>query len=370
VEIRKVSRRDAELGAEGAVMLLLRLVPAIEHVDWSSGALGTAAGHAVDELIAIVAAAPVESETRSGWLEKLFEALTQDAYGFLEPVGDEWGRLCASPALAASWAERLVPKLERAWRRPAPGRLFLPATAALSSLLVAGRHEQLLQVLERAPRVDWSYRRYGVQALVALGRRGAALRYAEASRGERQPDSRIDRACESLLLASGLYQEAFRRYGLTAHLKPSRLATFRAVARTYPMLDPEEILRRLIAATPGEEGKWFVTAKELGLLDLALKLVRHSPTDPRSLVRAARDYRDREPEFAHGAAMACLRWAVEGYGSELTSYDALQAWALALETAEHLGRLDQTRASVRRLVAGTSPSAVWMRRVLAERLEA
>ena len=37
-EIKKATRRDPALGAEGAVLLLERVSPALEHVDSSSGA--------------------------------------------------------------------------------------------------------------------------------------------------------------------------------------------------------------------------------------------------------------------------------------------------------------------------------------------
>ena len=46
----------------------------------------------------------------------------------------------------------------------------------------------------------WHYRRYGVEALLALGRKAEAVRYAEASRGLNQPDSVIDQACEEILI--------------------------------------------------------------------------------------------------------------------------------------------------------------------------
>ena len=42
-------------------------------------------------------------------------------------------------------------------------------------------------------------------------------------------------------------------------------------------------------ATPGEEGKWFAAAKDAGLYDEAIALARRTPTDPRTLARAARD---------------------------------------------------------------------------------
>ncbi len=68
VEIKKVARKAPALAAEGAVTLLERLSPALEQVDSSSGASGTAVNHAISELVPILADAPVDSETRGpGW---------------------------------------------------------------------------------------------------------------------------------------------------------------------------------------------------------------------------------------------------------------------------------------------------------------
>ncbi len=53
-----------------------------------------------------------------------------------------------------------------------------------------------------------------------------------------------------------------------------------------------------IQSMPGEEGKWFATAKEAGLLDLAIELANRSPSEPRTLTRAARDFMDKNPAFA------------------------------------------------------------------------
>ncbi len=46
-EIKKTARKDPLLGAEGAVLFLEKVSPAIEQVDSSSGAIGTAASNAV-----------------------------------------------------------------------------------------------------------------------------------------------------------------------------------------------------------------------------------------------------------------------------------------------------------------------------------
>jgi len=44
-EIKKVARKDPMLAAEGAVSFIERLSPALELVDSSSGAIGTAVNH-------------------------------------------------------------------------------------------------------------------------------------------------------------------------------------------------------------------------------------------------------------------------------------------------------------------------------------
>lgn len=63
-ETKKVARRDPVLAAEGAVLFLERVSPAIEHVDGSSGAIGTAVNCAIEELVPILAEAPADAKTR------------------------------------------------------------------------------------------------------------------------------------------------------------------------------------------------------------------------------------------------------------------------------------------------------------------
>ena len=55
-EITLVARIDPMLGAEGAVALLERISPALENVDSSSGAIGTAVNHTIAELVPVIVA--------------------------------------------------------------------------------------------------------------------------------------------------------------------------------------------------------------------------------------------------------------------------------------------------------------------------
>jgi tetratricopeptide (TPR) repeat protein len=298
-EIKKVARRDPVLAAEGAVMFLERVSPALEGVDSSSGAIGTAVNHAIEELVAIIAKAPADAKTREGWLERLWEAHANDAIPYIERLGDFWGELCTSPEIASAWADRLVRIVEMAWSPdPELRGFFHGTTACLSALLRAGRYEEILALLGKAPFVFWPYRQWGVRAFAARGRTDEAIRYAEASRGLNDSPVDIARACEEILLASGRVEEAYRRYALEATRGASYLATYQALARKYPQKGPEELLGDLVANTPGDEGKWFAAAKEVGLFDEAIRLANRAPCDPKTLTRAARDFADRRPEFA------------------------------------------------------------------------
>ena len=95
----------------------------------------------------------------------------------------------------------------------------------------------------------------------------------------------------------------------------TNLATFRAIAKKCPHKSAQDVLLHLVASQPGAEGKWFAAAKDAGLFDLAIELVTRSPADPRTLVRAARDFAAIRPDFAIASGMAALRWISLGRGA-------------------------------------------------------
>lgn len=367
-EIKKVAKKEPVLGAEGAVRLMEKIWPALEHVDSSSGALGSAVNKTLDDLIPLIIKAPADAKTRNKWLERLWQAMEDDDVDYLGPVGDRWGELCGSEETANQWAEELMPTLRSCWTDPNPGNYFHGTTACLSCLLVSERYQDLLDLLALDRKPFWHYRRYGVEALLAMGRKSEALKYAEASRGLNQPDSTIDQACQEILISSGLHDEAYRRYGLRAVQGNSYLARFRAVAKRYPMMAPADILADLIKTTPGDEGKWFATAKDLKLYDLALQLVDQSPCEPKTLIRAARDFLETEPEFAFGAAMAALRWLNEGWGYEVTGIDVIDAYEIALAAAER-AHIDNVLDLIRVLLDQTKGTGnTFIRQSLVRRL--
>lgn len=340
-EIKQVARKEPLLAAEGAVTLLEKLSPALAQVDSSSGALGSAVNKAIDTLVPLIVKADVEPKLRQRWLNRLWQALQDDEIPYLELLGDYWGELCVTPELASHWANEFMPVVESIWSLAAPGHGYFKGTSAcLASLYAAGRFDELLALIDRAPFKWWHNRRWGVKALAAMGKKAEAIRYAEDSRGLNDPGWQIAEACEAVLLSSGLAEEAYRRYAIAANQGTTNLATFRAITKKYPHVPPEQVLQDLIAGTPGAEGKWFAAAKEAGMFELAAELAHTSPTDPRTLTRAARDFATEQPQFALNAALSALRWIARGHGYEITGADILDA-AHALQQACTQAGLDE-----------------------------
>lgn len=202
-----------------------------------------------------------------------------------------------------------------------------------------------------------------------MGKKAEAIRYAEDSRGRNDPDWLIAQACEAILLSSGMHEEAYRRYALEANQGATNLTTFRAIAKKYPDIAPQDILRDLNTSTPGEEGKWFAAAKSAGLFDVAIELVTRSPTDPRTLVRAARDYRDKQPDFAVGSGLAALRWISLGHGYKITGGDILNAYAAVMNAAPGVGISTQlVKEQIREMLSGSQPGSQFVRKILEQHL--
>lgn len=153
--------------------------------------------------------------------------------------------MCATKETASAWADRLIDAVKMAWS-PDPGRrgFFKGTTSCLSALVAAERYDDVLTLLELAPYKMWHYRQYGVKALSAQRNKAEAIRYAEEGRGLNDSPIAIARACEKVLLSSGLVDEAYRRYGLVANQGGTYLATFRAVSKKVPAQGGERDPRR------------------------------------------------------------------------------------------------------------------------------
>lgn len=341
----------------------------MEQVDSSSGSLGTAVNNAIEGLVPIISNAPVNNKTRSLWLERLWQAIEDDDMPYLEPLIDHWGGLCATPETASFWADKFIDTVRIIWADNAPGHDYFKGTSAcLSALFTAGRYSEIIELLNLAPYKFWSYRQWGVKALIAMGKKADALRFAEESHGLNENPIAIAEACEEILITSGMAEEAYCRYAIQANQKTTYISTFRAIAKKYPGKKAEEVLDDLVISTPGSEGKWFAAAKSVGLYDKAIELVNRSPCDPKTLIRAARDMADTNPQFTIDTGLAALHWIIAGYGYEITGGDVLDAFRYAIQGAGNLGTAGTVIERIRAMVAGAGGNRRLVRDVLGSRL--
>ncbi|MEN8151903.1 MAG: hypothetical protein ABFS86_18960 [Planctomycetota bacterium] len=364
-EIRSAARKDPVLGAEGAVLLLEKISPAIEQVDGSSGSIGTAVDRAIESLVPIIAGAPAAEDTRDEWLDRLWMAFLADNMPYLGWLGEFWGELCVTPERATHWADNLLPGLRANWARSGI-RYYQGTDACLSSLVAAGRFEEVLDVLELDPHQGYTY--YGVQALAGLDRVDDALEYAQRKRGPFGASTSrrsVVELCETILLEAGRNEEAYELLALAASFRSTRLATYRAILAKYPDRDPAEVLTDLVARTPGKEGSWFATARRHGHLELALDLARRSACDPRTLSRAARDHLLSEPEFAMECGVLSLHWVAEGEGYKIELGEVQVVRDIVLQAAEALGRSEGVLARFREIAQRDVSERKLMRAALA-----
>jgi len=152
-EIKKAARKDPILSAEGAVLLLENLSPAIEQVDSSSGAIGTAINNAIETLVPIIAGAPADDVLRDKWMERLWRAVEKDEMPYIELLPDYWGEFCVTVERASHWADEFIDMVRLVWSpNPELRGYFKGTTACLSALLKAGRNDEILSLLELAPK--------------------------------------------------------------------------------------------------------------------------------------------------------------------------------------------------------------------------
>ena len=352
-EIKKVARQDKLLAAEGAVLFLERVSGALEQVDSSSGSIGNAVNRAVAELSAVIGAAPASEVQRQEWLERLWAAQQADDIPYIETLGEFWGQLCASPAMASRWADEFIGTLRTSWH--VGGGYFAGTRNCLSALLKAERWDELLALLDRAP----SYLQLDgmrVEILLAQGKTEQAL--------ESVMDGPGVQAAEAALLAQGDSAQAYARFALAANRKGTNLATFRAIVKKYPHVKPAQILADLVASTPGTEGKWFAAAKDFGFYAEAVQLAAATPCDPKTLTRAARDFLDKRPQFALDSGLLAIHWLLEGYGYDITAGDISQARAATMAAAARVGQESSIREKIQTMACKDSSVGQFVSRCL------
>ncbi len=348
------------------VLWISGLPRALALVEDPEGTLARQLARALGELTSWLGESGAAAQTRAAWADRLWPALGADERGLLDAVADAWG-LLVGPELAPAWAERLYPELRSAWSE---GRDVQASRACLSVLLAAGRHHDILDLLRLRAIGIWPERRYGVFALAALGRVDEAIVYARESNLLGHPyEAAIASVCEEVLLAAGRREQAYVDYAHLANGRQNYLTTFRSLAAKYPEREPSTILSDLIAASPGQEGRWFATARSLRFYNLAAEIAQRAPCDPRTLNRAAEERLSHDPSFAYDVAVASLGWIAGGHGHLIDGADVFDAYDIALEAARRLDRVGLLREQISLICEGMGASAEWIRHLLAPQLD-
>ena len=365
-EIHAVARHDPLHAVDGAVRFLVKLSPALEQVDSSSGALGSAARAAVDALVPVIAQAPADGAMREKWLEQLFEAIQNDDPPYLELLDERWGDLCATPEVASRWADRLMGLVRHvhADRRGGQFAFTRAESACYSALFAAGRHDELIALIGSDPRPMWHDLLWVGRCKVARDEIDGAIEFMTKAVNPWTPMAGLARFAEGVLLQAGRRTEAYEKYALEANRATTYLATYRLVSKKYPEIGADRLLTDLIATTPGEEGKWFATAKTLKRFDLAMQLAWRSSCDPKTLIRAARDNVGKNTLFSAEVALAALHWICQGRGYELTSLDVQMAYRLASEAGNAVGQSERVALRINTMLKPTTREVRWVREML------
>ncbi len=345
-EIKKVAKTSPETGAEGAVIFLERISAALEHVDSSSGAIGSAVNKAIEELVSVIANANVDRDVRAAWLERLWDAVQDDDIPYIETLAEHWGELCKNKDLATEWADGFEPIVQGCWGEDGDrsSGYFKGIPACLSCLYQAELFDRLFKLLEREPYKWLSHRRWGGLALAKQGKTWESIDYIRECTDRFGGQSKL---CEQILLEAGERDEAYNLYAMAANLCNTNIATFRAIKKKYPEQDPSKILKDLVENSPGDEGKWFAAAKDAGLFEFAIQLIEQSPCDPMTLNRACRDYRESNSHFALSAGLASLKWLAAGYGYEISNYDVIDVYRNTIAAATKLDSQNEIQAKLR-----------------------
>ena len=129
---------------------------------------------------------------------------------------------------------------------------------------------------------------------------------------------------EDLLIGVGRWEEAFQRFGPRMRSN-TYLASFRKTSKKYPQLEPEKVLQACLSVSGGQDGKWFATARHLGLNELALELAQRGPCDPKTILNGARELEEKEPNIDFQMALAAVQGYLLEWAYEWSVYDILVA---------------------------------------------
>jgi len=365
-EIKTVRRKDPVAAAEGAVALAERIWPAFTHIDTSSGSLGAAVYRTLEQLLPILIDAPADEATRGKWLERLRDAIADDGVDYLSPIADRFGEIAAFPILLERHVDRDLDLIRMVWSDPTSVGHVTTATLTLSCLLEAGRYEDIFGLLLLQKTRMWHYEKYGAYALLRQGLDDKALMVGTVllrSNKQTWGAQDIRRFCEDILTRQGKSEEAYQQFGLPSAAGNTWLAMWRDLVKRYPNRDPRLVLEDLIALHGGK-GKWFATAKTAGFLDIALECAADMEAAPATLLRAARDFSQKEPAFAAQVAVYAVSQLLADRGYDAIPLDIDEAVGYLMAAADKIGQRSWAIAQLSHLVRGNHRDDLMAKRLV------
>ncbi|KMQ49889.1 ST7 protein [Chitinispirillum alkaliphilum] len=349
-EIKGVAKKDPSSAAMGVTIFLEKCWRAIEHIDSSSGKIGIAVSKAIAQLALVFGNAPLSQ--RESLLKRIWSIYEDEDIGYYDVLGDYWPQLCNNKELASLWADKLLPVVTNVLSGSTAITYFKGTSVCLSCLLYSERYEEIIRLID-PKKVLFSYLRYRSLALVKIDKVDVAVRELDEMD---QSESRyygwgqIARLGEEILLESGRAEEAYRRYAIGANMQLTGVATFNALRKKYPEIDPGRIIQDLIDTEPGNERKFFAAARKAGRTDLAQKIAEQAGVEPKTLVTACKEETARSPKLAFFYGMTALRNYAQGMGYDVFSEDIRKACRIAETAARAAGCEEEFRDQLADLI--------------------
>jgi len=119
----------------------------------------------------------------------------------------------------------------------------------------------------------------------------------------------------------------------------------------------------------GDRGKWFAAAKDAGHFDIALECAATGTTEPKTLIRAARDFAESRPKFAAQVALQAVESLLEGWGYEPDPMDITEAYDHLIRAARNCEATERAHAAVEELLARQTGHDSTMRSALLAHLQ-
>lgn len=102
---------------------------------------------------------------------------------------------------------------------------------------------------------------------------------------------------------------------------------------------------------------------------MAIELADRSPTDPRTMIRTARDFAVERPGFAVAAGMAGLHYMAHGYGYDIAGVDVLDGYSSVMKaTAAAEIQEAKMKAKIRALISVSQRNSEFVRKILSHHL--